>query len=148
MKGISSEDFVKRIVSIPGVTRRNGHQLLYDGREIYVLQDSSGFPSDEKLTTAYGHWISYNGYKLADSLWVRNAGVPITDFGILLNDTDGIPGNFIENLGTGKDNSDMTTGKGYQCALVTKPGKLFRATINNQRGIDRLFAQFNSTVKK
>ena len=133
---MNPQEFVEKLESIDGVEKRHGHYLLFNGRELYVLQDFSGFPSNEVETTAYRHWRNHQSYKLASSAWIPLAGIPVTELAILLNERDTLEGEFREDLGRGGDNSEVTTNpKNYQCGLVLRKGNIIKTKLDSPESI-------------
>ena len=138
------QKFVDTILAVPDVSLHYGHYLLFRGRELYILQDPSGFPIDEPLNTAYDHWRRHESYKRASSGWIPDARLSIIELAVLVNDTDSIAGEHRKDLAQAWDNSSVTTSRrDYEYGLTVKEGLIVKAELTNEADIRSLLARFD-----
>ncbi|MBW2965593.1 hypothetical protein KY342_00650 [Candidatus Woesearchaeota archaeon] len=138
---MQSGKFIEDIRRIGVEKARNGHNLLFGGRELYVLQDPTSFPSREPLTSAYAHWRNHSGFKTASDLWIPLAEVSIVELAVLLKEEDRLEGEYREDLGKAWDNSGMA-GK-YECGLSLCQGNVIKTRLGSIEDIRSLFAKLN-----
>ena len=130
---INPREFVERLEAIPNIQKRQGHFLFFDGRGIYILQDSSGFPTEKSKTNAYDHWRNHRGYKLASSVWIPLDDVPIVDMGLKFDGSDSANlgeyrEDFIEVWDNGGGNPASSS---YRCGSHVTSGRLYKRELKD-----------------
>lgn len=139
---MDSIELLKHIKSKKGIKVHQGDTITYHGRPLYVIQDTSIIGISNPKDTAYDHWLSYDGFKVANSSWLPRSNLPIVKLAVLLNDGDSLKG-YTLDLAYGWDNSAYNTNPAaFKAGLKFNSGSIVAVTLESPESIDSLLNQF------